>query len=117
MLTFRIVHWCLIGALGLAAIQGNPPSPGTGGPLSPRHRIGRDPVQHPVMVPARQGRPRLRRRVDWAKGLSHAERLLTLSQQVHAQIQAGPGQVPANLNAELKEIQKLTKQLRRELGY
>jgi hypothetical protein len=114
MPTFHMVPWGLIGTLWLAVTLGIQ-QPIT--PIGPRHRIGQDPVPRPMMVPARPARPKVSRQADWAKGLSHAERLLALSQQVHSQIQAGPKQIPANLNAELKEIRKLAKQLRGELGY
>lgn len=111
---FRVVQSGLMGALSLGIVLGiQQPIP----PRSPRHRISPESVARPTVISTSAARPKLKRQVEWAKGLSHAEKLLALSQQVHTQLEAGPGQVPANLNAELKEIQKLTKQLQRELGY
>ncbi len=52
---------------------------------------------------------------DWAKAQTDAARLRTLAQEIERQIQSGPAQLPAPLNGELKEMQKVIKRLRREL--
>src|SRR5712691_11552557 len=46
---------------------------------------------------------------DWQKAQADADRLLFLAQLIHQQVHAGPGQIPAGLAGELKEIQKLSK--------
>ena len=46
---------------------------------------------------------------DWQKAQADADRLLFLAQLIHQQVHAGPGQIPAGLVGELKEIQKLSK--------
>jgi hypothetical protein len=52
---------------------------------------------------------------DWQKARADASRLLALTQQIHDQIQAGPERVSNALVKELKEIQKLSKELHKDL--
>ncbi len=52
---------------------------------------------------------------DWEKARTDADRLLEIAQQIHKQVHAGPGQLPAALSGELNEAQKLAKRLRQEL--
>ncbi len=65
----------------------------------------------------RQDRPQRSRvqRPDWQKALTDATRLHSLAQQIHEQLEAGPHQIPAGLNKDLKEVEKLAKQVRQEL--
>jgi len=115
MSALRILPWGLIGALSLTGTLMSQQPPLVGPPGRPVH-VQPSPLGRKTTA-VQEEQPKLSQRVDWAKGLSHAERLMTLSQQVHAQIQAGPKKIPANLKVELKEIEKLTKQVRSDLGY
>ncbi len=54
---------------------------------------------------------------DWEKACLDAARLLSLAQEIHRQLQAGPQQIPAPLTGELKESERIIKRLRRELLY
>lgn len=59
----------------------------------------------------------IRPRVDPAKVKSEADEIARLAQSVPAQItQAAHGVLPKDLGPNLKQIEKLTKQLRRELN-
>jgi hypothetical protein len=53
--------------------------------------------------------------LDYEKVRADAGRLLALAGQIHGQLQAGPQQIPAQMNEELKEVEKLAKRLRRSL--
>ncbi len=64
---------------------------------------GQDRLQLPTMRP------------DWEKARAEANQLLTLTQQIHNEVQAGSGKVPASLAKELQDVQRLAKQLRKHL--
>ncbi len=54
-------------------------------------------------------------RPDWQKARADADRLLALAQNIQAQLRAGAETVPADLAKELKEVQKLSKELHKDL--
>ncbi len=61
------------------------------------------------------GQPQRAKQLTWQSALSDAVRLHSLSEQIREQLGAGPHQLPAGLNQELKEVEKLAKHLRQEL--
>lgn len=54
-------------------------------------------------------------RPDWEKAQADADRLLVLAKQIHGQLLGGPEHIPADLPRQLKEVEKLSRRLRREL--
>ncbi len=52
---------------------------------------------------------------DWEKARAESAQLLTVAKEIHDQVQAGPEQVPAPLAKKLKEVQRLVKQLQKDL--
>jgi hypothetical protein len=84
-------------------------------PTSPL-RIHHPPTPRPLekLTPPDRART-LAPRADWQKAQADASKLLALARQIDGQLQGKRGQISAALPAELKEVQKLAKLLRREL--
>lgn len=103
--------WGLFFCCLLAAGQYPIPLP----TVTPRSREleRRLPSDEPQRVEARIPRAR----IDAAQLKHDAEELAKLAQSIPSQIEkVGRGQFPKDLNVQLKRIEKLSKQLRRELS-
>ena len=105
---------CVLFCSMLADAQYPNPNLNPGNPAVPRapdaeHRL-------PIDKPAQTKAPTKRRQVDAAETKRQAEELAKLSQAIPPEIDlVAKGQLPKDLNERLKRIEKLSKQLRREL--
>jgi hypothetical protein len=113
MLRHRALGTLLTGVLCLAAAW--PAQRGTTqvSPRVPREREARRHTDSILQETPAQVRPP---RPEWDKARVDADRLLTLVQQIHKQVHAGPNQLPAALADELKQVEKLSKSIRRKLA-
>lgn len=84
-------------------------------PISPGRIHSRRPQQRLDKITSQDRMRALAPRADWEKAQADAGKLLALAQQIDGQLQGKRGQISAALPAELKEVQKLAKRLRREL--
>ncbi len=107
-----VLTLCMIAFTPAADAQ-YPPLQGTPSTAPrPREIEHRLPADEPEQVQA----PAQRRTIDAAQVKCKAEELAKLAESIPVKTQlAGKGVVPKDLNQQLKRIEKLSKQLRREL--
>jgi len=105
--------WCAALLFALIQLPGqNPPwTPGPAGQQSPPLQAPTLPIDAP-----RQAPPPAKPKIDTVKATQDAKELAKLAGEIPAGVeQANKGVVPKELNDRLKRIEKLSKQLRREL--
>jgi len=112
---FRVWNLILFVALCCAGVvpgQQRPQGPMVPPPVFSRQRSV---IPKGVKDGSQEEVPDVISKPQWKKARADSTHLLDLAQQIQRGIQSGPHTIPADLAKQLKELEHLSKQLRREL--